>query len=175
MAILQSTVARPVLLVTRTMQWVSSVIAMGFYAYFVHRQHHGSHVIFNLVIAVLSVVFFLPAFLSPFKSSMLSKWVVLIDIVFSYLWLTAFIFAAQSYNYGNVYYNAPFGVKKSTKHAAEAFVFLAFIFTVFGLITETLTHWTDAEHEPVVREKHHHGDTRAPLDAPVNTTTTSAV
>jgi uncharacterized membrane protein len=84
MAVLQSTLSRPILLATRTMQWVSSVIAMGFYAYFVHRQHSGTHPIFNLVISTLSVVFFIPAFISPF-TSMLSKWVVLIDMVFSYL------------------------------------------------------------------------------------------
>jgi hypothetical protein len=90
MAILQSTVSRPLLLATRTMQWVSSVIAMGFYAYFVHREHHGTHPIFNLVISVLSVVFFIPAFLSPFKSTILSKWVALIDMVFSYLYVFLF-------------------------------------------------------------------------------------
>lgn len=175
MAVLQSTLSRPLLLATRTLQWVSSVIAMGFYAYFVHRQHHGVHIIFNLVISVLSVVFFIPAFLSPFRSTLLSKWVVIIDTIFSYLWLTAFIFAAQSYNYGDVYFNAPFGVKVSVKHAAEAFTFLAFFFTLVGLVTETLTRWSDADHEPVVREKHNAADTRAPLDAPANTTGTAAV
>ncbi|EED14309.1 conserved hypothetical protein [Talaromyces stipitatus ATCC 10500] len=174
MAILQSTIARPLLLGTRTMQWVSSVIAMGIYAYFVHKQHHGTHIIFNLVISVLSVVFFLPAFLSPFKSTLLSKWVALIDMIFSYLWLTAFIFSSQSYNYGNVYFNAPFGVKVSVKHAAEAFTFLAFFFTVLGLLFETMTRWVDADHDPIVREKHH-GDARAPLDAPANTTGAAAV
>jgi hypothetical protein len=141
MALLQSSLSRPILLATRTMQWVSAVIAMGLYAYFVHRQHHSTHTIFNLVISVLSVVFFIPAFLSPFRSTMLSKWVALIDMVFSYLyapppfpygicgganddrWLTAFIFAAQSYNYNIL--NSPVGVKSSVKHAAEAFTFLA--------------------------------------------------
>jgi hypothetical protein len=86
MAILQSTISRPLLLATRTLQWVSSVIAMGLYAYFVHRQRHsGTHVIYNLVISVLSVVFFIPAFLSPFKT-ILSKLVVTIDLIFSYLY-----------------------------------------------------------------------------------------
>jgi hypothetical protein len=156
------------------MQWVSAVIAMGLYAYFVHRERRGTHVIYNLVISVLSVVFFIPAFLSPFKS-MLSSLVVSIDLVFSYLWLTAFVFAAQSYDYGDIYVNAPFGVKVSTKHAAEAFTFLAFFFTFVGLVTETLTRWSNAEQEPVVREKHHAADTRAPLDAPANTTGAAAV
>jgi hypothetical protein len=172
MALLQSSLSRPILLATRTMQWVSAVIAMGLYAYFVHRQHHSTHTIFNLVISVLSVVFFIPAFLSPFRSTMLSKWVALIDMVFSYLWLTAFIFAAQSYNYNIL--NSPVGVKSSVKHAAEAFTFLAFFFTIVGLITETLTRWVDSEQEPVVREKHHAADTRAPLDAPANNTTGTA-
>lgn len=170
MAVIESRLSRPMLLATRTLQWVSSVIAMGLYAYFVHKQH-STHTIYNLVISVLSVVFFLPAFLSPFRSTLLSKWVVLIDMVFSYLWLTAFVFAAQSYNYNIL--NAPVNVSSSKKHAAEAFTFLAFFFTVFGLVTETMTRWVDAENEPVVREKHHGGDTRAPLDAPANTTNTT--
>lgn len=164
--------ARPILLATRTMQWVSAVIAMGIYAYFVNKQHHGVHILFNFVISVLSVVFFLPAFMSPFKSTMLSKYVAMIDMVFSYLWLTAFIFAAQSYNY-NIY-NTPYGVNMSIKHAAEAFVFLTFFFTIIGLIFETMTRWSDVEHDHVVREKHT-GDTRAPLDAPANTTTGTTV
>lgn len=37
--------------------------------------------------AVLSVVFFLPAFLSPFLPTALSKYVLAIDIIFSYLYV----------------------------------------------------------------------------------------
>ena len=96
MAILQSTIARPLLLATRTLQWVSSVIAMGLYAYFVHRQRHsGTHVIYNLVISVLSVVFFIHAFLSPFKT-ILSKLVVTIDLIFSYLYAPLSSFLCNS-------------------------------------------------------------------------------
>lgn len=36
--------------------------------------------------AVTSVVFFLPAFISPFLPTALSKFVLLIDVVFSYLY-----------------------------------------------------------------------------------------
>jgi hypothetical protein len=76
--------SRPILLVTRTLQWISAVITMGIYSYFVKKHNHGVDIIFNEVIAVLSVVFFLPAFLSPFRSTF-SKFVVAIDFVFSYL------------------------------------------------------------------------------------------
>ncbi|KAE8548178.1 hypothetical protein EYB25_009972 [Talaromyces marneffei] len=155
MAMLSSSLSRPILLGIRTMQWASSVIALGIYAYFVHHQRSGTNPIFNLVISVL-------------------KWVALIDMVFSYLWLTAFVLAAQSYNYGDVYLKAPSGVRVSIKHAAESFTFLAFIFTFFGLLTEVATRWTDADDTPVTREKHN-GDTRAPLDAPANPTGPAAV
>lgn len=40
----------------------------------------------NLMKAALSVVFFLPAFISPFMPNMLSRFVFFIDLVFSYLY-----------------------------------------------------------------------------------------
>lgn len=86
MGFLSTTVSRPLLLVTRVMQWVSSVITMGLYAYFVHRQRHGVHIIYTLVISILSILLFIPAFVSPFKA-VLSKFVVSIDFVFSYLYV----------------------------------------------------------------------------------------
>jgi len=162
---INNNLARPLLLVTRTMQWSSAVIVMGIYSYFVKKQHHGVHIIFNEVIAVLSVVFFLPAFISPFRSAF-SKFVVPIDFVFSYLWLTAFIFTAQSYDYGNVRLNDPAGVNAPIKHAGEAFVFLAFFFTALGLALETSTRWSD---DVAVASREKPGDTRAPLDAPAGT------
>ena len=96
--------------------------------------------------AVLSVVFFLPAFISPFRPTALSRFVLMIDVVFSYLlvplisisynltmsirltfssWLTAFIFAAQDYNWHSCYFNAPPGVTCGRKKANESFIFLA--------------------------------------------------
>lgn len=79
------TARRPVLLFVRTLQWISSVIAMGIFSYLVHKNHHGTHLIYNEVISVLSVVFFLPGFVSPFMPNVLSKFVVPIDLIFSYL------------------------------------------------------------------------------------------
>jgi hypothetical protein len=46
--------------------------------------------------------------------------------IFSYLWLTAFIFAAQDYNYGTCSRRSPAFVNKcSLKRTLEAFAFLA--------------------------------------------------
>lgn len=99
----------------------------------------------------MSVAFFLPAFISPFMPNVLSKFVLAIDIIFSYLyvvlltsftnptgqfktnannssdrWLTAFIFSAQDYNWRDCATHAPPGRGGcSKKHANEAFIFLA--------------------------------------------------
>ncbi|KAH8689971.1 hypothetical protein BGW36DRAFT_307305 [Talaromyces proteolyticus] len=155
---------RPVLLLIRSLQWISSVIAMGIFSYLIHKNHHGAHLIYNEVIAVLSVVFFIPAFISPFMPTMLSKFVVLIDLVFSYLWLTAFIFTAEDFDRGFCYIAEAPGVSCSKKHAAQAFTFLAFIFTFFGLGVETFSRWVDNPEPVSTREKN---GARAPLDAPV--------
>jgi hypothetical protein len=46
--------------------------------------------------------------------------------IFSYLWLTAFIFAAQDYNYGSCALRSPAFVDKcALKKTLEAFAFIA--------------------------------------------------
>ncbi|CEJ61614.1 hypothetical protein PMG11_10144 [Penicillium brasilianum] len=167
--IFSTTIARPLQLVTRFLQWSSAVIVMGLTSYFIKQGPKGQHLIYQEVIAVLSVVFFIPAFISPFLPSALSKFVLLIDVIFSYLWLTAFIFAAQDYNEHSCYFNAPPGISCSRKKANEAFIFLAFIFTFFGMFLEVAGLWAYRKENAAaapVHEKHEPG-ARAPLDAPV--------
>jgi hypothetical protein len=168
-------ISRPLQLATRALQWCSAVIVMGLTSYFISKGPHGQHIIYQEVIvryrfpgfpthiqswkeyeanleiqAVLSVVFFLPAFISPFFPSALSRFVLVIDVIFSYLyaspppnpiqsspnhndnqkltqnsWLTAFIFAAQDYNWHLCYFHSPPGISCGRKHANEAFIFLA--------------------------------------------------
>ncbi|KAL4914403.1 membrane-associating domain-containing protein [Aspergillus aurantiobrunneus] len=146
---------RPAMLIARALQWASAVIVMGITSYFIHKGPRGQHIIYQEVISVLSVVFFLPAFLSPFMPNMLSRFVFIIDVVFSYLWITAFIFAAQDYNWNNCYLNAPPGMNCSRKRANEAFIFLAFIFTFFGMLLELFSLWSyRREHATPAVEKH---------------------
>ncbi|KAL4814734.1 membrane-associating domain-containing protein [Aspergillus spinulosporus] len=164
---------RPVMLLIRALQWASAVIVMGITSYFINKGPRGQHIIYQEVISVLSVVFFLPAFLSPFMPNMLSRFVFFIDVVFSYLWLTAFIFAAQDYNWHNCYLNAPPYMNCSRKKANESFIFLAFIFTTFGMLLELYSLWSyHREHANPVVEKHGHGATgtgNAPHDGPATT------
>ena len=48
-----------------------------------------------------------------------------LNFVFSYLWLTSFIFSAQDYNQSNYEGNAPRGGSCTLKLTNEAFIFLA--------------------------------------------------
>jgi hypothetical protein len=51
--------------------------------------------------------------------------------IFSYLWLTAFIFAAQDYEYGSCSLNSPaFMNNCSLKRTLEAFAFIALYVTL---------------------------------------------
>ncbi|KAJ5188972.1 hypothetical protein N7491_005294 [Penicillium cf. griseofulvum] len=162
-------ITRPLQLITRTLQWSSAVIVMGLTSYFIHHGPRGQHTIYQEVISTISVVFFLPAFISPFLPSSLSKVVLAIDVVFSYLWLTAFIFAAQDYSTSRCYYAIPAGLGCKRKRANEAFIFLAFIFTFFGMLLEVAALWAyrrenNSNHSAT--EPKYNSGTRPPMDAP---------
>lgn len=90
--------------------WVSSVIVMGILAYLVSlNRNQGSHVIYELTIAVLTVVFYLAAFFLPVHFGLL------FNIVFSHLWIVAVAFTASDWTYSG----------SALLHAAEAFSFIA--------------------------------------------------
>ncbi|RLL95152.1 hypothetical protein CFD26_103043 [Aspergillus turcosus] len=157
MAMFTTSVSRPLQLITRVLQWSSAVIVMGITSYFIHVGPRGQHLIYQEVIACLSVAFFLPAFISPFMPTFLSKFVLAIDVIFSYLWLTAFIFAAQDYNEQNCYLHAPPFLDCSKKKANEAFIFLAFFFTFAGMFLEVMSLSAYRRENAPVREKNGHG------------------
>lgn len=104
-----TSISRPLQLVLRFLQWSSAVIVMGLTSYLIHKGPRGEHLKYQEVIvrltrpqylpkdgikannqkkSVTSVVFFLPAFFSPFFPDVLSKIVLVIDVVFSYLYVS---------------------------------------------------------------------------------------
>ncbi|EEH03488.1 conserved hypothetical protein [Histoplasma capsulatum G186AR] len=137
---LLDTAMRGLLFCTRLLQWCSAVIVMGIVAFFLHRGPKGQHLKYEIVIAVLSVAFFLPGLLSAFIPAV-GKIAFPIDIIFSYLWLTSFIFTAQDYNLGVCGLNAPPGGRCSLKHALEAFTFLAFFGCLASAMLEIYNLW----------------------------------
>ncbi|CEJ61575.1 hypothetical protein PMG11_10105 [Penicillium brasilianum] len=135
-----SEIIRPFLFAVRLALWISAVIVMGLTAWSVTHLK-GYRVIFTLVIAVLSVVFYIP---SLFTACMHRNrgYMLPLDIVFYALWLSAFIFVAQT-NYGLNYedggcrfYVWSINSGCGRRNAIEAFTFLSFFWTLCGLCLE---------------------------------------
>jgi hypothetical protein len=75
--------------------------------------------------AAIDVLLYIPAIILPAIKSYKGHLAPLIWAL-SYLWLTAFIFAAQDYNFHNITANSPAGVNKPhLKRTLEAFAFIA--------------------------------------------------
>jgi hypothetical protein len=100
--------------------WICALIVMGITAYLISTDNTGwswsgawrsnSHVQYEITIAVLTVVFYLAAFVLPGV-----HYSLLFNIIFSHLWIVAVAFVASDWTYSD----------SSLLHAAEAFAFLA--------------------------------------------------
>ncbi|KAF1840344.1 uncharacterized protein K460DRAFT_360033 [Cucurbitaria berberidis CBS 394.84] len=142
--------------------WVSSVIVVGITGYFLQKYPHDQHLIFEMIISALVLGFWLPSFVLPIFSSYKFYYAPL-NFVFSYLWLTAFIFSAQDYNESQCELNAPLGGSCNLKLTSESFIFIAFFFTLVASIVDAYAYKIAAviATEPVHPEK--------PVETPVAT------
>ncbi|KAF2276390.1 uncharacterized protein EI97DRAFT_458326 [Westerdykella ornata] len=127
---------RPLILANHFLHWSSSVIVMSISAYFVAKFSHNTHLIYWLTIAAIDTLLYLPALFLPAMRSY-KGYFAPAAWVFSYLWLTAYIFAAQDYNFGRCAYLSPAFVNKcSMKQTIQAFTFIAFFTNLVGQILE---------------------------------------
>ncbi|KAJ4403424.1 hypothetical protein N0V85_005092 [Neurospora sp. IMI 360204] len=125
-------VFHPILTLSNILIWLSSVIVLGISAYEIHqiKKYAGSNawpgnrLVYILVIAVLTVAFFLLSFMLHPRPS----YSLLFNLIFSYLWLVSVVFTAESYSRRYI---------PSIWHALEAFTFIAF----FGLLFNILYTW----------------------------------
>ncbi|KAJ5982412.1 hypothetical protein N7451_012512 [Penicillium sp. IBT 35674x] len=154
-----TSVSVPLTILTHFMQWSSAVIVMGTTSYFMHSWPKGEHTIYEEVTVT---------FVSPFMPSRFMRFVTPIDIIFSYLWLTAFIFAAQGYNWKDCAAKAPVGARCALKKANESFMFLAFLFTIFAIFLELPEFWSYRKEIDVDEERKHINAQHA-RDGPTNT------
>ncbi|KAF2179473.1 hypothetical protein K469DRAFT_716268 [Zopfia rhizophila CBS 207.26] len=136
-ASLSAASSRTLLSISHFMAWASSAIVTGITSYFLNNFRHGQHLIFEEVIAVLTLAFWLPSFALPFYGTYKNVYFPL-NFIFSYLWLTSFIFAAQDYNWKSCDAMSPAGGRCTLKLTNEAFIFLAFFFILVATIVETL-------------------------------------
>jgi len=115
---------RPAILVNHVLHWISALIVLGISAYFINNYSHNTHLVYWISLAAVDALLYLPALVLPAVSAY-KGYLAPLAWIFSYLWLTAFIFAAQDYSYGGGY-RSPTGVGKlGLKKTLEAFAFLA--------------------------------------------------
>jgi hypothetical protein len=119
------------------LHWASAIIVMSIAAYFISKYHKNQHLIYWVTIAAIDAFLYLPAMILPAIKSY-KGYLAPLPWIYSYLWLTAFIFAAQDYNWRNCNLHSPGGVGKcGLKKTLEAFAFLAFFTNIVGALLET--------------------------------------
>ncbi|KAH8844548.1 hypothetical protein MCOR27_007251 [Pyricularia oryzae] len=129
--------------------WVAAAIVMGITAYFVHTERTvfgydgGRHLVYTLVVAVLTVIVYpVVLFLSRGDHGNRGR-LMPVNLVFSYLWLAAFVVNTDDWAANNCRVSRPFtGINNDGdnlcghKHSVMAFSFLAFFFTAINTAAE---------------------------------------
>ncbi|KAH6643007.1 hypothetical protein C7974DRAFT_303538 [Boeremia exigua] len=128
---------RPLLAANHVLHIISSIIVLGISAYFINEYTHNTHLRYWVALAAIDTFLYIPALVLPLIKSYKGYLAPLAWVV-SYLWLTAFIFAAQDYEYnGGCAVNSPRFVNKcSLKRTLEAFAFIAFFTSLVGTLLE---------------------------------------
>lgn len=124
------------------MVFLSSLIVMALAAYFISRHsYRGTHIIFQIVVvsrvfageshrtnssvqATITFVIYLFGMLLPLVDSY-GGYLMPLNLILSYFWLTSFIFSAQDWSGNRCYYTSPLLGNCGKKHTMEAFNFLA--------------------------------------------------
>ncbi|KAH7394582.1 hypothetical protein BKA66DRAFT_509823 [Pyrenochaeta sp. MPI-SDFR-AT-0127] len=127
---------RPLLLANHVLHLFSSIIAMSIAAYFIHNFRRNTHLVYWISVAAIDTILHLPALILPIITSY-KGYLTPLSWIFSYLWLTAFNFAAQDYSSGRCVYNSSAFVNKcSSKNTLAAFAFIAFFTNLIGTLFE---------------------------------------
>ncbi|KAK5202934.1 hypothetical protein LTR41_011324 [Exophiala xenobiotica] len=127
---------RLAILANHWLHWSSSIIVLGISAYFIANYSHNTHLVYWITVACVDAFAYLPALVLPILGSY-KGYMAPAAWVFSYLWLTAFIFAAQDYDFGGTCARSPSGVNKcSQKDTLQAFAFIAFFTNILGQFLE---------------------------------------
>ncbi|KIW20977.1 hypothetical protein PV08_01556 [Exophiala spinifera] len=116
-------------LLNHWLHWSSAIIVMSIAAYFISAYHDNTHLVYWVTIGAVDALLYLPALFLPYTRRY-KGYLAPLAWFFSYLWLTAFIFSSQDYNFnhgnrGNCD-KSPSGVNKcGLKKTLESFAFIA--------------------------------------------------
>lgn len=122
---LSSTIPRILLGLSNPLIFASSAILTGIISWFLHRYaFRNTHLVYMEVIAVLTLFIYLFTLVLPFLKSY-RGYLLPLNMILSYLWLTSLIFSSQDYSGHRCRYNSPPGVGHCRlKHTIQAFQIL---------------------------------------------------
>ncbi|KAK4666401.1 hypothetical protein QC763_404200 [Podospora pseudopauciseta] len=117
----------------------SSTILTGILSYFLHHyRYRNTHLVYQEVIAVVTLFLYLFAtFLPAFK--FYRGYMLPLNLLLSYFWLTSLIFSSQDYAGNRCLYNSPPFVNRCRlKHTIQAFWIIGFSYLFLNAILEAL-------------------------------------
>uniref|UniRef100_A0A8H7MYZ1 MARVEL domain-containing protein n=1 Tax=Bionectria ochroleuca TaxID=29856 RepID=A0A8H7MYZ1_BIOOC len=149
---------RPLISLNHFMVFASAAIVTGITAYFVHLEPkpHSTHIIYQLVIAVITLILYAISSILPFIKRYRGHFMP-VNLILSYLWLTSFIFASQDWAGGRCVRNSTVAGRCSLKKTIIAFDFLALFFLMCNVVAEGFLlrqERTGAVVDPAVEPKH---------------------
>ncbi|KAK3315737.1 hypothetical protein B0H66DRAFT_624389 [Apodospora peruviana] len=156
----------------------SSAILTGILSHFIHRYHaRGTHMVYQEVIAVLTMFLYLFALFLPALKSY-RGYLLPLNLILSYLWLTSLIFSSQDWSGRRCQYNGPglyttarpgFLTRHSCglKHTVQAFNIIGFSMLFLNMFIEAMM-W--ASHR---RQNQIDNGTEKDRTLPTTTTTTT--
>ncbi|KAK3303846.1 uncharacterized protein B0T15DRAFT_421419, partial [Chaetomium strumarium] len=141
-------IARALLAFNNFVILASSVITTAILAYLIHRSlYRGTHLIYNLVISVLTLFLYLFLVVLP-AVKRYRGYALPLNLLLTYLWLTSLIFSSQDYSGGRCRFFSPPGIDRcGMKHTIQAFFIIGFSFLLFNTILEALMWATHKRNE----------------------------
>ncbi|POR37023.1 Uncharacterized protein TPAR_02772 [Tolypocladium paradoxum] len=150
---MENVILRVLAMAFHFMIFSSAVIVTGITSFFFNDfTFRGVHVEYHEVIATITMVLYLVAMLLPLLNRYRGYFMP-VNFIFSYLWLTAFIFAAEDWSTRGCTRAPPGSDKCGLKRTVEAFTFLAFFFLLCNIFVEGLLWWAHRKPDTVVKER----------------------
>ncbi|KAL2152828.1 hypothetical protein VTH82DRAFT_3983 [Thermothelomyces myriococcoides] len=129
-------IARALLSFNNVMILASSAILLGILSYYISWGYRSTHLIYNEVIAVVTLFLYLFAVVLPVLKSY-RGYLLPLNLILTYLWLTSLIFSSQDYSGGRCVRRGR-STRCGTMHTVQAFFIVGFCFLFFNTILEAL-------------------------------------
>lgn len=156
-----SGILTPLLIFSNLVIIVSSIIVLSITAWFISLLGNsgGRHLTYLLVVAIVTLLAY-PVALLLSRSDARRGYLHPFNLIFSYLWLAAFVVGTDSYadHYCLRLFAGPFG-RCAYKHTVMAFSFIAFFFSFVNVLAEA--HLSGPDDAVVGTKQLHSTDNRA--------------